>query len=84
MDLLTCLDEERLHEPKITLPYPEFTEDKKKESKKILNDEPVKPKNIKNEKKEDDEGEILAKQITKNDLKKQNKLLIVLVLSLLF
>ena len=78
MDLLTCLDEERLHEPKITLPYPEFTDDKKKESKKISNDEPVKSKNIKIEKTVDDEGENLAKQITKNDLKKQNKLLIVL------
>ena len=80
-DLLTCLDEERVHEPLITLPYPEFSETKKKEAKKITNEAneanalkmPPKKETLK-----EDEGEILAKQITKNDLKKQNKLLIVL------
>ena len=80
-DLLTCLDEDRAHEAKVVLPYPENTDEgKSKSSKKVNNEEKKEPKKI--EKKEpvenDEEGEVLAKQITKNDLKKQNKLLIVL------
>ncbi len=80
-DLLTCLDEERAHEAKVVLPYPENTDEgKSKSSKKVNNEEKKEPKKI--EKKEpvenDEEGEVLAKKITKNDLKKQNKLLIVL------
>ncbi len=80
-DLLTCLDEDRAHEAKVVLPYPENTDEgKSKSSKKVNNEEKKEPKKI--EKKEpvenDEEGEVLAKKITKNDLKKQNKLLIVL------
>lgn len=80
-DLLTCLDEDRAHEAKVVLPYPENTDEgKTKSSKKVNNEEKKEPKKI--EKKEpvenDEEGEVLAKKITKNDLKKQNKLLIVL------
>ncbi len=80
-DLLTCLDEDRAHEAKVVLPYPENTDEgKSKSSKKVNAEEKKEPKKI--EKKEpvenDEEGEVLAKKITKNDLKKQNKLLIVL------
>ena len=80
-DLLTCLDEDRAHEEKIVLPYPENTDEgKTKSSKKVSHEEKKEPKKVeKNESVEkDEEGEVLAKQITKNDLKKQNKLLIVL------
>lgn len=72
-DLLTCLDESRKQEPPIKFEYPEnVSEDGKvvkiKNSKK--NDE---------KKAESEEGEEpLAKQITQNDLKKQNKVLIIL------
>ncbi len=80
-DLLTCLDEERAHEEKITFSYPElFDDSKKKESKKVVTEEKKESKKV--EKKEEidkeNEGEVLARQITKNDLKKQNKLLIFL------
>ena len=80
-DLLTCLDEDRAHEEKIVLPYPENTDEgKTKSSKKVSHEEKKEPKKVeKNESVEkDEEGEVLAKQITKNDLKKQNKLLIIL------
>lgn len=41
-DLRTCLDDDRVNEPKITLPYPEFDEDrKKKETKKEVPKETI-------------------------------------------
>lgn len=72
-DLLTCLDESRKNEQPIKLEYPEnVSEDTK--SAKLLNSLKKEEKKI-----ETEEGdEPLAKQITQNDLKKQNKLLIVL------
>ncbi len=75
-DLLTCLDEERENEEKVKLLYPEITEDSKlKTSKKTI----IEEKKPKVEQVSKDEGdEVLAKQITKNDLKKQNKVLIFL------
>ncbi len=72
-DLLTCMEEARLHEPKIILEYPEDT-DNVKVSKKLT--EAQKEEKKTENKKEEEEP--LAKQITKNDLKKQNRLLIVL------
>ncbi len=71
-DLLTCLDDTRKDEAIITFKYPETeTDDAKlmkmvKESKKEQT-----PKN-------NDNGEVIAKKITGDDLKKQNKLLIIL------
>ncbi len=76
-DLLTCLDEKRVNEEKITLPYPEVLEDSKLKAVKKVKKEDAPSEKKKEEKKEEKE-EILAKQITKNDLKKQNKLLIIL------
>ena len=80
-DLLTCLDESRENEPKIKLPYKEFSEENKaKQSKKEPEEEKgvSKKESKQKETKKESSDEVLAKQITKNDLKKQNKLLIVL------
>ena len=72
-DLLTCLDDTRANEPIIAFKYPENdTDDAKlakmfKENKKEVVEEA-------NPKKE----EVIAKKITGDDLKKQNKLLIIL------
>lgn len=83
-DLETCLDDSRANEEKVKLMYPENEESKLKTPKKAVIEEKKEPKEKKVETtskkgKESEEGmEVLAKQITKNDLKKQNKLLIVL------
>lgn len=75
-DLLTCMDESRQNEPLIKLPYREFTEEPKtKAAKKEITEE---KKPVKTVKEKEDGEEVMAKQITKNDLKKQNKVLIVL------
>lgn len=71
-DLLTCLDDSRENEPKYELKYSESTSDDNKVNK-LLNSTKTETK----KKEEGSTGEI-AKQITGNDLKKQNKLLIVL------
>ena len=76
-DLLTCLDESRANEPPIKLPYREFSESEKTKTPKKEGEEEKKPEK-KKEIKESKDDEVLAKQITKNDLKKQNKVLIVL------
>lgn len=68
-DLLTCMDDSRVNEPPVKLPYSENVSDEKKEAKLLQNKK-------KEEEKEGDEP--IAKQITDKDLKKQNKLLIVL------
>jgi len=82
-DLETCLDESREHEEKIKLPYPENEDNKLKTPKKTVSSsknekEEVKTESKKKEKDSQEGVEVLAKQITKNDLKKQNKLLLVL------
>ena len=71
-DLLTCLDDTRLNEPIITFKYPENDTDDAKLAKMV-----------KESKKETEEvshkkEEVIAKKITGDDLKKQNKLLIIL------
>ena len=66
-DLKTAMDDSRVNEPRYVYPYPESDVDEAKIKQAI------KPK----AKAKDDE-EVIAKQITKDDLKKQNKLLIVL------
>ena len=71
-DLMTCLDEARINEMKYTFKYPENDYDDNdviKIKKEATNKE--------NAKKESDE--IIAKKITENDLKKQNKTIVVLV-----
>ena len=64
-DLLTVLDEDRLHEEKYKYPYEDGNLDDTKILKKISE-------------KNDNDEEVIAKKITSNDLKKQNKTLIVL------
>lgn len=71
-DLLTCLDDSRKNEEEYVLEYLENTGEEKNSSKLLS-----KKKEEKKEKKESEE-EPIAKQITKQDLKSQNKLLIVL------
>lgn len=67
-DLKTCLEESRTKEAKINFKYPENNFDDTKITK-MLKETP----------KKESEGEVpIAKQITKDDLKKQNKLLIAL------
>jgi serine/threonine-protein kinase prkC len=62
-DLKTVMDDSRINEPRYVYPYPEGEEVEK--TKKV----------VKNEMPDD---EVKVKQITKDDLKKQNKLLIAL------
>ena len=75
-DLLTCLDDTRANEPIISFKYPESETDDVKLMKMVKDS-----KNVKVEKNEDGkvkEEEVIAKKITGDDLKKQNKLLIIL------
>ncbi len=74
-DLMTCLDESRIHEPKIELPYPENIDETK--ITKALKNAKIEEKK-KEEKNKEPAEEIIAHQITQNDLKKDNKLLIIL------
>jgi len=74
-DLLSCLDESRKKEDKVKLEYPENI-DESKTPKKSTSKKEEKKEKIGKEEKEGEEP--IAKQITKNDLKKQNKVLIVL------
>ncbi len=69
-DLKTVLDESRLGEPKYIYPY----EEKEVEDSKVMK---MLDKN-KEEKKGEVGEEIIAKQITEGDLKKQNKTLLIL------
>ncbi len=72
-DLLTCLDDTRANEPIISFKYPETDTDDTKIMKMVKESK----KEQKDKIKEQDE-EIIAKKITGDDLKKQNKLLIIL------
>src|SRR5574344_290778 len=65
-DLRTCLDDSRAKEEKITLKYPDG------------DDEAKVTKALKSKKIEDENGEVIAKQITDTDTKKQNSLLLIL------
>ncbi len=69
-DLKTCLTDARAHEKIIEFKYPENNFDDSKISK-MLKDAPKKEV-------ESDSTPPIAKQITKDDLKKQNKVLIIL------
>ena len=71
-DLLTCLDDTRANEPIITFKYPENDTDDAKLAKMVK--ESKKETEEVRQKKE----EVIAKKITGDDLKKQNKLLIIL------
>lgn len=73
-DLKTVLDDSRKDEEKIEYQYPELDNENKKFSKQI-----EKAVSMEDEKEEtDSEDEVQVKQITKEDVKKENKILIFL------
>jgi len=67
-DLKTCLDENRLNEPKLEYKYPELDGDNKKFTKQV--EDAMEAENT-------DDG-VQVKQVTDADVKKENKLLITL------
>ncbi len=73
-DLLTCLDDSRVKEPPYQFKYSENNYDDTKMLKivKDIPDAKVKPK------KETGDEEVIVKQITPDELKKQNKLVLIL------
>ncbi len=74
-DLKTCLDDYRANEPIITFKYSEVDGDDVKLAKMVKKEKESKPQeNIKR----NDEEKIVVNKITGDDLKKQNKLLIIL------
>ena len=70
-DLKTCLDDARAMEPIISFKYPENDTDDTKIMKMVKKEKENIPKKVETE-------EVVAKKITGDDLKKQNKLLIIL------
>lgn len=72
-DLKTCLDDSRIMEPIISFKYPE-SEDNDAKIMKMVKKDNLQKQEMKKEEKE----EVIAKKITGDDLKKQNKLLIIL------
>ncbi len=79
-DLKTCLEPERINEPKIKLKYQEVSDDTKvikqvKPEVKKPEKSDIKPKKG-NNKIEEEKDEVVVKKITGDDLKKQNKTLI--------
>ena len=70
-DLKTCLDESRLNEPKLEYQYPELDSDNKKFTKQV-------EKAISVENSDDEDEDDSVKQIKDEDIKKENKLLIIL------
>ena len=68
-DLKTCLDESRLNEEKMEYQYPELDSDNKKFTKQVENAISVE---------EDDNSEVSVKQVTEEEVKKENKILIAL------
>lgn len=70
-DLKTCLDESRIHEPRLEYQYPELDSDNKKFTKQV-----EKAISVENEEEANDEIEV--KQVTDDEVKKENKLLVIL------
>ena len=78
-DLKTCLNDERLNEDKIILPYPENDYDETKMLKIIKEKEKTEEPNKKESKKEKkDKKEVIVKNVSDDEVKKQNKFLIIL------
>ncbi len=80
-DLKTCLEPERINEPKIKLKYQEISDDTKviKQVKEEAKKTDIKNKKVNNKiskEKEEEKDEVVVKKITGDDLKKQNKTLI--------
>ena len=72
-DLKTCLDEARLNEPKFEYQYPELDGDNKKFTKQVEN-----AINAEDEVDDDTVEEVKVKQVTDDEIKKENKLLVIL------
>lgn len=73
-DLKTCLDDSRINEPKLEYQYPELDSDNKKFTKQV-----EKAISVENgEEDSDNESDVSVKQITDDEIKKENKLLIIL------
>ncbi len=68
-DLKTCLDESRLNEPKHEYQYPELDSDNKKFTKQV--EEAVAME-------DDEKGDVAIKEVTDEEVRKENKLLIFL------
>ena len=68
-DLKTCLDESRLNEPKYEYQYPELDSDNKKFTKQV--EEAVAME-------DDEKGDVAIKEVTDEEVRKENKLLIFL------
>lgn len=72
-DLKTCLDESRLHEERFEYQYPELDGDNKKFTKQV-----EKAISVENEAEEEEVEEVKVKQVTDDEVKKENKLLVIL------
>ncbi len=72
-DLSTCLDESRLNEPRYEYQYPELDGDNKKFTKQV--EQAITVEESENKV---DKDEVSVKQVTDEDIKKENKLLIFL------
>lgn len=70
-DLKTCLDESRANEEKWEYQYPELDNDNKKFTKQV-------EKAISVEEDEEENGDVVVKQVTDEEVKKENKILITL------
>ncbi len=70
-DLKTCLDDSRINEEKYEYQYPELDSDNKKFTKQV-------EKAIQVEDMEENGDEVVVKQVTDDEVKKENKLLVVL------
>lgn len=70
-DLKTCLDSSRKTEERVTYKYPEYEYSEAKVTKNVK-------KEINQMKKNNNPDEIVAKKITQDDLKGQNKLIVIL------
>lgn len=72
-DLKTCLDESRLKEPRLEYQYPELDNDNKKFTKQV-----EKAIDVENDNDKEKENGVSVKKVTDSEVKKENKLLIVL------
>ena len=79
-DLKTCLDEERKNEPKLEYEYPELDSDNKKFTKQVENAIDAEDDDSKSSKKQkkEDTTDVSVKQISDDEIKKENKVLVVL------
>ena len=76
-DLKTCLNEERLNEEKIVLPYPENDYDETK-MLKIIKEKDKKEETAGKKADKKDKKELIVKNVSNDEIKKQNKFLIIL------